>query len=81
MTKNEVEVGIAGPSLTIQSYFHFWLMATILNVGGRTASRNVRSDMLKWGMVDNNAGIAVGIARDHLPFKNYFHLRFCWPSS
>jgi hypothetical protein len=41
------------------------LAAAIFNFGSQTTSDNVRSDILKSGMVDN-AGMAVGIAAPSL---------------
>ncbi len=44
-----------------------------MNVGSRTTSGNVRSDMLKSGMVDN-VGIAVGIAAPSLTVQKLIPL-------
>ncbi len=48
-------------------------MAAILNFGSGTMSGNVRSDIFKYGMVDN-VGIAVGIATPSLDVQKLFPL-------
>jgi hypothetical protein len=60
-------------------------MAAILNFGSLTTSGNVRSDIVKSGMVDN-VGIAVGIAAPSIAVQKLFplpvfasrHLEFRW---
>ncbi len=47
------------------------LVSAIFNFGSQTTSLNVRSDILKSGMVDN-VGIAVGIAAPSLAIQKLF---------
>ena len=87
MAKNmRVEVGIAAPSLAVQTLFPLTvLLAAILNFGSLPSSTNDDQRRLKSGSVFSvasksnvveNVGQPLESRRNQLPLKSYFQFRF-----
>jgi hypothetical protein len=68
-----VEVEIAVPSFTVQTVIPFPLLTAILNFGSRKTSDNVRSDIVRSGIIEN-VGVAVEIAAPSLAVQTLFPL-------